>query len=89
MHERVRPKQRKLNPVPFLRFRSDSLMGDELLSEDDDEDLSNFVFPVKSGDRPTLANRQLPLAVHRPRPQAYARPHAPLITSRMPSRMQT
>lgn len=40
----------------------DSLMGDELLSEDDDEDLSNFVFPVKSGDRPTLANRQLPLA---------------------------
>jgi hypothetical protein len=53
---------------------SDSLAGDELLSDDDDEDLSNFVFPVKSGDRPTLANRQAPLAV------------APL-PSRTPSRL--
>ena len=84
MHESVRHKQRKQTDA--ILARSDSLMGDELLSEDDDEDLSNFVFPVKSGDRPTLANRQLPLAVHRPRAQACARTLPRHVTH---ARMQT
>jgi hypothetical protein len=34
---------------------------------------ANIVFPVKRGGRPILANRQLPLAAHRPRAQACAR----------------
>ncbi len=69
----MRHKERKQTnkPVLFLHESSNSLMGDELLSEDDD--LSNIVFPVKRGGRPILANRQLPLAAHRRRAQACAR----------------